>query len=77
MSANISEDFLLNKRIEIGARLTAIRVKRGLTVDQVADITGLSRANIRRIEAGKYNFEVNTLVLFSIALEFDIELVLK
>ncbi|MDB5288553.1 MAG: helix-turn-helix protein [Mucilaginibacter sp.] len=76
-SPNISEEYLLLRRIEIGARLRALRLERGLTGEQVGDITGLSKNHISRIESGKYNFNFDTLVLLSVALNFDIELILK
>ncbi|MBW8299884.1 MAG: helix-turn-helix domain-containing protein [Hydrogenophaga sp.] len=37
----------------IGARLNALRAERGLTLDQLAELSGVSRAMISRIERGE------------------------
>ncbi|MCF1452105.1 helix-turn-helix domain-containing protein [Agrobacterium vitis] len=39
-----------NLTLSIAARLKAIRTERGLTLDQLADVSGVSRAMISRIE---------------------------
>jgi transcriptional regulator with XRE-family HTH domain len=46
-------------RIEIGARLREAREQNGLTIRQLADLTGYHYSNICRIEQGKYAVSVD------------------
>ena len=45
----------MNHRQKIGSQLKALRESAGLTQSQMAEKTGLQRANIARVEGGKYN----------------------
>lgn len=74
-ASNISEDFLLAQRVAIGARLKALRESKGLTQDQLGELVGLAKSAISRIEAGKWNFGIDTLNAFCVALDVDVELV--
>ncbi|WP_066585201.1 helix-turn-helix domain-containing protein [Corynebacterium provencense] len=51
-----------NRRIEIGARLRAIRKARYLTIDDVAKVSGLTKGFISRIERDQVSPSLNTLV---------------
>jgi len=73
-SANISEEYLIQKRVELGEKLREIREQKGLNQDQLAEIINIDRSTISKIEAGKWNFGINTLNIFAVALEFKIEL---
>lgn len=74
---NISEQYLLNKRIEMGAKLKAIRTSKGLTIESVAEASGIDKHHLNRIEAGKYNLNINLLILICEALDLDIAFVKK
>lgn len=76
-STNISEEYILSKRLEIGTNLKELREAKGLTQDQLGELIGLAKSAISRIEAGKWNFGIDTLNAFCIALEVDIKFVLK
>jgi len=76
-SPNISEDYIIQKRLDIGKKLKEIRESRGLTMDQLGEKLDIGRATVSKIEAGKWNFGIDTLSVFSIVLEFDINIVLK
>lgn len=74
---NISEDYLLNKRIDIGVKLMAIRMSKDLTIESVAEASGIDKHHLNRIEAGKYNLNINLLILICEAMDLDIVFVLK
>lgn len=65
----------MNHRERIGKRIAEIRKKRGLTILQVHEMTGLDNSNIGKIEKGKYNVGIDVLQKICDAL--DIELILK
>lgn len=60
-------------RQAIGQRLADIRDARGLTQQQVADLTGIKRPHIARAESGKYNFGIDILAKIASALNCDID----
>ncbi len=76
-TGNISEEFIIQKRIEVGAQLRAVREQRGLSEEQLAEISNLQVKTIRKMEAGLWNYNINDLIIYSTFLEFDINLVLK
>ena len=45
----------------IGRRVKAIRVLRGITQKELADVTGMSNQTISYIEQGKSDFRIGTL----------------
>ena len=53
----------------VGAKIKALRVKRGLTQDQLADLAGLNRTHLWRVETGLQSPTVNTLKIIADALE--------
>ena len=48
-------------RAEVGRQLAELRAKRGLTAQQVADLSGVNRVNITKIERGSYNVSIDIL----------------
>ena len=48
-------------RAEIGRQLAELRSKKGLTAQQVADLSGINRVNVSKIETGAYNVSVDIL----------------
>lgn len=67
----------MNHREEIGKQLEAIRKSKNLTQEGVSELTGLNRANISKIERGKYNVSVDILSKITDALDSRIEIVKK
>lgn len=51
----------MNHRQKIGSQLKALRESAGLTQSQMAEKTGLQRANIARVEGGKCNTGIDTI----------------
>lgn len=59
---------------KIVARLKEIRMKRGLTVQELAYRCDIERSNISRIEAGKNNITLKTLCKLCNALDIRWEI---
>lgn len=48
-------------RQRIGQQIAELRQKRGLSQYQLADLSGVGRSHITRIEQGKYNVRIDIL----------------
>lgn len=55
----------LEARIRIGARLREIRLSKQWTQQQVADAIGMAMPTISKIEAGKWNFGIDTIEAYA------------
>jgi len=55
---------------QFGKQIKMMREHRGYTQEQLAEFASLRRATITDIEAGKSNFEINTLIRICTALDF-------
>lgn len=64
----------MNYREEIGRRIAQLRKEKGLTQEQLSQMTGLDRANIAKIENGRYNTGIDIIGKICDALECRIEL---
>jgi transcriptional regulator with XRE-family HTH domain len=53
----------------VGQRIKAIRAKKGLTQDQLAELSGLNRVHLYRIETGRQSMTLRTLQLIAVALD--------
>jgi transcriptional regulator with XRE-family HTH domain len=62
-------------RIQIGEQLRAAREKSGLTVRQLAELTGYHYPNICRIEQGKYAVSVDIVGRIAKALGYRLEII--
>lgn len=51
----------MNIREQIGLQLMEARKKKQMTQQEVADKAGITRANLSRIEGGKYNASIDIL----------------
>lgn len=49
------------ERQRIGQQIAAVRKRRGMTQQDLAERSGIQRAHIARIETGKYGFSIDTL----------------
>lgn len=56
------------ERQRIGQRISALRYQKGITQQALADMTGLQRNHISRIESGKYSVGFDTLQAIAEAL---------
>jgi transcriptional regulator with XRE-family HTH domain len=59
---------------QIGNNIKTARKLKGMTQEQLAGAAGLRTATISDIEAGKQNFEINTLVRIANALGFCVDI---
>ena len=57
------------KAKEIGATVRAVRTERGLTTTKLADMVGISQAQVSRLENGQQGFRSGTLVRIAKALK--------
>ena len=63
------------ERQRIGNAIANLRKARGMTQQQVSDITQIQRNHISRIEAGCYSVGFDTLQTIAEALDADIRIV--
>lgn len=49
------------RRLEIGACITELRQKKGLSIRELASIVEIDHANIGKIERGRYNVSIDIL----------------
>lgn len=75
MKSNIDEKFLIQERKRIGSEIRTRREAKGLSQQQLADEMGISMTTVSKVEAGKWNFGIDTLTSFAIYLDF--KLILK
>ena len=53
----------------VGRNIKAIRGKRGVTQDQLAELAGLNRVHLYRIETGRQSMTLRTLKIIADALD--------
>lgn len=65
----------MSHRELIGQRIAQLRKEKGLTQEQLSELTGLDRTNIAKIENGKYNVSIDILnkVCASLGAKINIE----
>ena len=63
------------ERLRIGQSIADLRKQKGMTQQDLADITGNQRNHISRIESGKYSVGFDTLQTIAEALDADIRIV--
>jgi len=61
------------KRSQLGERIEALAVKRGLHLDQVAEGAGVSAPTINRIVTGKSNPKISTIVALAKTLKVPVD----
>ena len=62
-------------RISIGKQIMSIRQAKGITQLELANATGLDRANISKIECGRYNVGIDIIHKICDALGTRLEIV--
>jgi transcriptional regulator with XRE-family HTH domain len=53
----------------VGKRIKTIRSKKGVTQDQLAELAGLNRVHLYRIETGRQSMTLRTLKIIADALD--------
>jgi transcriptional regulator with XRE-family HTH domain len=56
----------------VGQRIRTIRAKKGITQDQLAELAGLNRVHLYRLENGRQSMTLNTLKIIADALEVGV-----
>lgn len=64
----------MNHRERIGQRLAEFRQANGITQEQLAEKAGLDRANVSKIENGRYNVSIDILQRICDALSVELTL---
>lgn len=54
-------DDLMDNRERIGRRLAEIRIEKGITVRELAALSGVTYQNINKIEKGRYSVGIDVL----------------
>ncbi len=62
-------------RIKLGDKIRLVREQRGYSQEHLADIMGINRSTISKIENGKFGITVDYLVRFSIFLDFEFKVI--
>ena len=62
---------------KIGLNLLLARRRRGLSQEQLSDLSGVSRARISDMERGKETFKLDTLMMLAKAMDMDYQELLK
>lgn len=64
----------MNHREKIGKQIAEIRKSKGLTQEQLHVMTGMDRANIAKIENGRYNTGIDIIGKIADALGVEIKI---
>ena len=67
----MKEDFTIQARNEIAARFKKIREKRNLSLRQLEALTGIGHSWLGKLENGKVNFQIDSLVKLMEALQIQ------
>lgn len=58
-----------------GVWLASLRIKKGLTQKEFADMAQIDRSTVSKIEAGKWNFTTEFIEKYLTVLGFDVEFI--
>lgn len=72
----VSND-VVKKRQAIISKIVQVRLEKEISQKQLAILTGIHCSNICRIESGRQNISIDTLIWIFDALGFDISISLK
>lgn len=71
------DKLFINYRAYIGSRIKEEREKKGYTQKELAALSGILRANLARIESGKYSTGIDILGAIAEALDMKIDYIKK
>ena len=71
----MADEILNEKRKAMGESIREMRCAQGCTQEQVAQIAGITTANLRRIEAGRYAVNLDILNKIAGALSAELRMV--
>ncbi len=62
-------------RLKLGDTIRLVREERGYSQEKLAEMMGVSRSTISKIENGRFSITVDYLVRFSISLDYEFKVV--
>ena len=71
------DKIIYDKRKAMGESIRAMRTAQGWTQKQLAEIAGITVANVRSIEAGKYAVNIDVLNKIAGALNAELRMIEK
>ena len=71
------EQIIYDKRKAMGESIRAMRTAQGWEQEQLAQIAGITVANVRSIEAGKYAVNIDVLNKIAMALGAELRMIEK
>ena len=72
MKGNTDEAFILEQRKQLASTLKNLREAKGLSQDAFGELVGMNRTTVSKIEAGKWNMGIDTLILFASKLGVEV-----
>ena len=72
-----TEQYIRENREAIGKQIRAFREKKGFSQDELAEIMGVNRSTISKVETGKFAITIDYLVRFAWHLDFELALIKK
>ena len=71
------DKIIYDKRKTMGESIRAMRTAKGLEQEQLAQIAGITTANIRSVEAGKYAVNIDVLNKIAGAMGAELRMIEK
>ena len=71
------DQIIYEKRKAMGESIRAMRTVQGWEQEQLAKIAGITAANVRSIEAGKYSVNIDVLNKIAVALGAELRMIEK
>lgn len=68
------EEFISTNRSSIGMEICKYRIRKGYSQAVLADLMGISRATISKIENGRFAISVDYLAKFAWHLDFHVKI---
>ncbi len=68
------DEFISTNRSDIGIEIHKYRINKGFSQEHLAELMGISRTTISKIENGRFAISVDYLAKFAWHLDFDIKI---
>lgn len=71
------DQIIYDKRKAMGESIRTMRTSQGWEQEQLAQIAGITAANVRSIESGKYSVNIDVLNKIAVALNAELRIIEK
>jgi len=71
----VTENLVKIYRLKLGDTIRLVREQRGYSQEKLAEMMGVNRSTISKIENGRFSITVDYLVRFSISLDYEFKVV--